>query len=255
LRASRVAALRGAQIIGEPAGHLGTQQGKCMMLQFLALGVFMLIDGFLVGPSLGSKGHTLITALLVIGLPLLFWRTKAAMDKIEQKRIAFYKGERGERHVEWTLESLGESFYVCHNLLMRKGKSKSDIDHIVIGPTGVFVIETKHYRGVVKSDGNGGITVNGKRYKNDIATLISRTVWLKEQLSAAGITPPYIRAVMAFPIARVEAPWGTTGNAHCMRSDDLCDYIENRKYSAKLSNEDVEKIANVVQDLEGVGGN
>jgi hypothetical protein len=54
---------------------------------------------------------------------------------------------------------------------------------------------------------------------------------------------PYFQAVFVFTSARVDANWGTTKNVHCIRDDQLHDYIVESKRGSKLTKEQVETIA------------
>lgn len=58
------------------------------------------------------------------------------------------KGTVGERAVNNELEKLGPLFTVYHDLYVPSVNGRtSQIDHVVTSPTGIFVIETKHYEG------------------------------------------------------------------------------------------------------------
>ncbi|MFN3753984.1 NERD domain-containing protein [Flavobacterium sp.] len=58
------------------------------------------------------------------------------------------KGVIGEQTVSLYLRSLDKTKYkVIHNVVLVSGEYTSQIDHIVISDYGVFVIETKNYKG------------------------------------------------------------------------------------------------------------
>lgn len=58
------------------------------------------------------------------------------------------KGFFGELGVRFALSKLDkEDFRVLHNVTLSDGKKTAQIDHVVIGRTGIFVIETKNYKG------------------------------------------------------------------------------------------------------------
>ncbi|MBZ5200636.1 NERD domain-containing protein [Planomicrobium chinense] len=58
------------------------------------------------------------------------------------------KGFVGELGVRFALSKLDkEDFRVLHNITLSDGKKTTQIDHVVIGRTGIFVIETKNYKG------------------------------------------------------------------------------------------------------------
>lgn len=73
---------------------------------------------------------------------------------------SWYAGAIGELHVAKRLEALGPEFTVLHSVPV--GKGESDIDHIVVGPSGVFTINTKHHAGARVWVGARKILVNGQ---------------------------------------------------------------------------------------------
>jgi hypothetical protein len=54
-------------------------------------------------------------------------------------------GADGEEEVAWRLRKLGPEWHVIHSVPV--GDKGSDIDHVVIGPSGVFTINTKNHSG------------------------------------------------------------------------------------------------------------
>jgi len=64
---------------------------------------------------------------------------------LAEKVLSWYWGVLGERRVAAHLARLGPEWCVLHSIpIGTKGK---DIDHLVIGPPGVFAINTKDHRG------------------------------------------------------------------------------------------------------------
>ncbi len=58
------------------------------------------------------------------------------------------KGFMGEFGVRFVLNRLNkEEFEVLHNIMLMKDGKTTQIDHIVVGQTGIFVVETKNYKG------------------------------------------------------------------------------------------------------------
>lgn len=60
-----------------------------------------------------------------------------------QKGSSWIKGENGEKTVSKRIEGLPKGYYIFDNVTIPNGKG--NIDHLVIGPTGIFLIETKNY--------------------------------------------------------------------------------------------------------------
>ena len=54
-------------------------------------------------------------------------------------------GDIGEKVVADSLDTLPQDYFVFNDVNLPK--SQGNIDHVVVGPNGIFVIETKNYRG------------------------------------------------------------------------------------------------------------
>ena len=78
-------------------------------------------------------------------LLLLFFISLIVLFKLYKTDL---KGAIGEQNVALRLRSLDKSKYkVINNVVLQAGEYTSQIDHIVISDYGVFVIETKNYKG------------------------------------------------------------------------------------------------------------
>lgn len=81
---------------------------------------------------------------------------RAAREKAERllrHSAAYAKGAAGERATAEILASLPESWIVLHDLRW-PGRQRANIDHVAIGPTGVFVIDSKNWAGTVTVTGD-----------------------------------------------------------------------------------------------------
>ena len=57
-------------------------------------------------------------------------------------------GKYGERRVARKLDWLPAEYVALNDLLLPTRYGTTQIDHIVVSPYGIFVIETKNYKGV-----------------------------------------------------------------------------------------------------------
>ena len=58
------------------------------------------------------------------------------------------KGKIGESSASYKLNRLGEGYVVLNNIVISSyGQKTTQIDHIVVSIYGIFVIETKNYKG------------------------------------------------------------------------------------------------------------
>jgi len=65
---------------------------------------------------------------------------------------SWIKGDEGEKLVSLYLEDLPGGYFTFNDVTIPGGKG--NFDHVVIGPTGIFLIETKNYSGFFKIYGN-----------------------------------------------------------------------------------------------------
>lgn len=77
------------------------------------------------------------------------------LTQIKEKnaeKVAVRKGELGEYKIDIQLDQLSKDYMHLSDLLVKNPKAKtgySQLDHIVITPYGIFVIETKNYQGTI----------------------------------------------------------------------------------------------------------
>lgn len=81
-------------------------------------------------------------------------------DRMSQKTGNYEQGARGEEDVSWELDQLAtDGWLVLHDRRLPTG---ANLDHLLVGPPGVSVIETKTWTGDLDVEG-GHIAVNGRR--------------------------------------------------------------------------------------------
>lgn len=86
----------------------------------------------------------IIGIIVVIGFCILHWR----------KNSPEIKGKQGEITVKSILCQLPEEYYVLNDVVLLTERGTTQIDHIVVSPYGVFIIETKNYIGTIYGDDN-----------------------------------------------------------------------------------------------------
>lgn len=151
-------------------------------------------------------------------------------------------GAEGEVRTGRLMEPLeGEGFRILHD--RKIPRSPANIDHIVIGPPGVFVVETKSYAGSLKIRGDE-IFVAGRR-KNDWIDEVNReaaavTNALTEELVAHGwaVNPVIV-------VHRADLPWfkSEVRGVRIVSGKDLVSRM--RKADPILSPSDVDRLASV----------
>jgi hypothetical protein len=129
-------------------------------------------------PLVGAAGITGDVLAAQAGLPraglaglaaavLVGWRLRFRPS--EQAR-AWQRGAAGERQTARLLNRLGRDGYqVLHDLAMPD--SPANVDHLVVGPSGVFVIDSKRWTGQVHQGSDGLIWHNHYRLDRTLATI------------------------------------------------------------------------------------
>jgi hypothetical protein len=83
---------------------------------------------------------------------------------------AWQRGAAGERHTARLLDRLGRDGYVSfHDLAMPD--STANLDHLVVGPSGVFVIDSKQWTGEVQQSADGLVWHDHYRLDRTLAAL------------------------------------------------------------------------------------
>lgn len=78
--------------------------------------------------------------------------------------LSWVKGLEGENLVLSYLKTLPDTYTICHDVKLPY--EHGNIDHIVIGPNGVFLIETKNYRGKWRIQGEKWYYYKNGRYNS-----------------------------------------------------------------------------------------
>jgi hypothetical protein len=76
--------------------------------------------------------------------------------------VSWYLGATGEIEVGRILAQLPPEWTVFHALPI--GTKNTDLDHLVVGPGGVFTINTKHHSGNTVWVGKRTVMINGRKY-------------------------------------------------------------------------------------------
>lgn len=120
-----------------------------------------------------------------------FYITNSYIKKVD--RIDF--GYKGEINVAKILDELPKDFKVIHDINV---DDKFNIDHLVIGPTGIFTIETKNHIGRITNSGDT-LLINNKLFEKDIIKqAISESYYIKEKIKNSLNLNVYVKPVIVF---------------------------------------------------------
>lgn len=121
----------------------------------------LVLTAFVIGLGMGAIAGDVDVLPWWVGLILLLASFAELLYYHKQgPRVAysFFKGARGEEMSASSLARLSADWTIFNGLITPQG---NDIDHVVVGPLGIFVVETKHWSGEVDLI-NGEILANGR---------------------------------------------------------------------------------------------
>ena len=225
-----------------------------MLVAFVGIAILSAIWGFALGSALPLKrlawpaAVSIFVALFFIAF-LISRSVLKKMDAVERERMSWRKGALGEWLTAEILKALPDAFAVINDVTKKLG----NIDHVVVGPTGVYVIDVKNWKGTVKANAKGELLVNEKPPdKPAIKNMLGAVMDFQSKIKALTEKDYFVRGLLVFPSAYLEADFGSTRHIHCLRDDRLVDYIQNKTFAQSLSSDDMKRITRATLQLAGM---
>ncbi|RIE05921.1 nuclease-related domain-containing protein [Candidatus Cryosericum terrychapinii] len=238
---------------------------RARLMSFLggiSLMLLLILSSSVLLPLL-SSGQPLMRAL--IGIDLAFFVSLAfllsafvpltlrkVVVEFNRKVAEDRKAQKAEQEVRNVLANLDERQYaVFHGLYRRYG----DIDHVVIGPTGAFIIETKSNHGNVSVDERGRLEIDqgGQPRKNYQRQARQEAYQVRDYLTEHGIPEQlFVQSILAFPFAGVPEGLylGTTNTGSyipIVSGKGVLQYIYQHRASALFTPDLVGRCRDVLQ--------
>jgi hypothetical protein len=130
------------------------------------------------------------------------------------------RGAKGEEHVGELLDGLAErGWHVVHDASFGRG----NVDHILIGPGGVFTIETKSHPGPIRVGRLHGSVLSQAQ---------------AQRKAVEGIVTEHVEPLVVFSRAWVDRPLGRRGGVRVVPARMLRGYVERQPQ--RLSAREVE---------------
>jgi hypothetical protein len=162
------------------AGKGAREMANSRHIKAAILAGILLVVGLLMLTNLNRIAKMGLPAVIVLVLLV-----RVGGDHIEKRALHFKKrakdadrGAEAEEKVAFKLEQLPEGYHAFHDVAF----DGFNIDHIVVGPGGIFLVETKSHRGKIDAKGDT-LLLNGKPPMKDfLKQTWSQTFHLKEFL-------------------------------------------------------------------------
>ena len=156
------------------------------------------------------------------------------------------RGNKGEEKVSSTLKKIKKEHYVFNNVSFVNEKSEMthQIDHILVHPHGVFVIETKNYYGEIIADTGEGYWVKIIKSKKEI---IHNP--LRQNKSHVRIVKKLLKDVDVISLVvfvKNNAPY--MGDENVINLKDLLLFIDSYPYEKLLNKEEIKQICRIIRE-------
>jgi hypothetical protein len=232
---------------------------KYSLVVLIVLFLFAIFLGLYISWMFSSRDAIILCSGIVIGTCFYY-----IVEKVLQKKFlppfGRYKGYRqgaaGEAIVDKALiKNFGDEFLILSDVMLEK--KKGNIDHIVIGKYGVFVIETKTYHGeIICYDDNDwvqeikiGEKIIPKKLKPSPSKQVkSNAVRLKHFFREhyKKISNEWIWAFVVFPQSSNLVIKSEPKECEIFESiDTMVDAIKRQKMNIELTSDDLSELKNI----------
>jgi len=195
----------------------------------LGIGLLDSGTGFTVGVVLASSGF------MVVMIGVGYWLDAGNIRK----------GLEGERSVAWELSGLSDEYLLLNDVMLPGARGNSD--HVLVGPTGVFVFETKNYSGKYVCYGDRWF-LQGRRQKYDVKSVSvqakNNADTLGELLHTSGFTVQ-VNPVIVFTHPAVQL-WLHHPTVPVLKNGTVRNFVLNQKPGFQITFAYAEKIANKI---------
>jgi hypothetical protein len=138
--------------------------------------------------------------------------------------VGLGRGIQGEERVAGILSGLEpEGYRALHEVDIGRG----DADHVLVGPTGVFVIETKEWQGRFYPR-HGHLMFNQRSADQVVTQVTAAAIAIRRRLRRAGIDV-WVQAVIASTSASVYKSPLRLGHVTALEADDLPAFVRARR--------------------------
>lgn len=241
-----------AKTYADKAGQYAKGRSRRALYRTLGLALTVLIiTGIAIGLIIAPWAYALIgpwlwvaTCLSVIVFAVAMRRVDHLFEKGYAESYRWLRGGRTEALVFSCLKDLPDGWHVFNNVQLQDAK---DIDHIVVGPNGVFAISTKSHRGLLTQAIDGTHLLNGTPTKF-IAEAQMQALFVRDRLEAVMRDgAPFVHACLVVPFMYVKLP-PKAGHVFVINDRRLTNFDEIETNS-KLSKAQVQRIAEAIELL------
>ena len=147
-------------------------------------------------------------------------RVRKKINDLERYADTFERGAVGEERTAEALDALGPDWVVFHDLRW-PGRRLANIDHVVVGAGGVFVIDSKNWSGDVLVN-NGVLRQNGYNREKSVAGVGDAALALADLLGPHAM---HVHPVLCF--VQQQALWSRAHEVLICSTDNVAEVLRS----------------------------
>jgi len=218
--------------------------------------------------GLGGLGYSVLSANYIsakFSLMYLFIICLIVGSFFLKNYTNYKNGLSAEKLVSESLQNLNDDYFIINDIKLRG--NQGNIDQIVLGPNGIFVIETKNYSGKIQCNGDewrrhyeGGlkISMTGRPYwvpdrdydaGSPSKQVKKGAVNIKQIIESSKISKKplkiWVEGIVVFTNPHVHLQLSNT-TVTILKVDKLCPYIKSKKSGINFSLQELESIGKLI---------
>lgn len=151
-------------------------------------------------------------------------------------------GDTGELELSSVLKSLPDCYHIIDDVLLKTKKGSTQLDHIVVSPFGLFVIETKNHKGMIFGDCCGQVwtqVLNGRGHFKLYSPVLQNSGHIRHLSQQIKVPATCMQGCIVF--TNRDANLSNVNCPFCFNVDQLYSYITHF-HNVIFNNKQVEEI-------------
>lgn len=180
-----------------------------------------------------SPHPVVITIIALPAMGFSWWK----LSKIKKQLQNISRGLQAEKSVGQYLEQFrAQGYQIFHDIPGESGGKKFNLDHVIIGPKGIFTIETKyahkkHGQAKIRYDGKQILIDGYKPERNPVSQAKAQGKWLFERLLSGTGKKCFVQPVVVYPGWFVENRAGRNAAVWVINEKALAAFIDKQNRS------------------------
>jgi hypothetical protein len=225
------------------------QAERKLLIMVISATIVAILTGALLGFAI-ARGNSLLglASMLAAGATAIIFpfALNKPLRQLGKQRIFHWRGAQTEALVAWIIKTdLDNSWHLFNSVKLQQNW---DIDHVLVGPGGIFAISTKSQRGYFSLAQDGTLLLNNK--PTDLAHQAAKQAAdLHDRLQALmGADTPWVQSILAAPFAYTDLP-EKSQTTWILHQENLADTLESEAKKNRLSGPQLQRALHSIQTL------